>query len=127
MSHVKTEDDTTPAKPLVSNGAYDAAKNVAQYWLPAAGTLYFALATIWGLPYGEQVVGTITAVDVFLAVLLGISTKVYNASDAKYDGALHVDTTLAPTDPNAHGLEFAAPLGDLATQKEITLKVIPHS
>lgn len=27
------------------------------YFLPALGTLYFALAGIWGLPYGEQLVG----------------------------------------------------------------------
>jgi hypothetical protein len=48
------------------------------YLLPAAGTLYFALAGIWGLPYGEQVVGTITAIDTFLGVILGISTSQYN-------------------------------------------------
>lgn len=50
---------------------------MAQLLLPAMGTLYFALASIWHLPYGEQVVGTITAVDTFLGVLLGISTAQY--------------------------------------------------
>ena len=45
--------------------------------LPAMGTLYFALASIWHLPYGEQVVGTITAVDTFLGVILGITTAQY--------------------------------------------------
>ena len=39
------------------------------YFLPALGTLYFALAGIWGLPYGEQLVGTITAIDTFLGVI----------------------------------------------------------
>lgn len=57
---------------------YDILKYVAQYVLPACGTLYFALAGIWNLPYGEQIVGTITAVDTFLGVLLGISTNTYN-------------------------------------------------
>lgn len=47
----------------MSNKTYDILKWIAMYLLPAAGTLYFALAGIWGLPYGEQVVGTITAVD----------------------------------------------------------------
>ena len=47
-------------------------------FLPALGTLYFALAGIWGFPYAEQVVGTITAVDTFLGVILGISTAQYN-------------------------------------------------
>ncbi len=61
----------------ISNKTYDALKWIAQYLLPAAGTLYFALAGIWGLPFGEQVVGTITAVDTFLGVLLGMSTSRY--------------------------------------------------
>ncbi len=62
----------------MSNKTYDTLKWTAQYLLPAAGTLYFGLAGIWGLPCGEQVVGTITAVDTFLGVLLGISSAQYN-------------------------------------------------
>ena len=61
----------------LSNKVYDILKYIAQYVLPAIGTLYFALASIWGLPYGEQIVGTITAVDAFLGVILGISTANY--------------------------------------------------
>ncbi len=62
----------------MSNKVYDVLKWIAMYFLPAIGTLYFALSGIWNLPYGEQVVGTITAVDTFLGVLLGISTAQYN-------------------------------------------------
>lgn len=62
----------------MSNRVYDVLKWIAMYFLPAIGTLYFALSGIWNLPYGEQVVGTITAVDTFLGVLLGISTAQYN-------------------------------------------------
>ena len=61
----------------MSNKVYDVMKWIAQLLLPAAGTLYFALAQIWGLPYGEEIVGTITAVDAFLGVVLGISTMQY--------------------------------------------------
>lgn len=61
----------------ISNKTYDTLKWVAQYLLPAVGTLYFALAGIWSLPYGEEIVGTITAVDTFLGVLLGISNAQY--------------------------------------------------
>ena len=57
---------------------YDALKWVAQIFLPAVATLYFAIAQIWGLPYGEEIVGTITAIDAFLGALLGISTYQYN-------------------------------------------------
>ena len=62
----------------MNNKVYDALKWIAMYLLPALGTLYFALAGIWGLPYGEQIVGTITAIDTFLGIILGISTTQYN-------------------------------------------------
>lgn len=61
----------------ISNKTYDILKWVALYLLPALGTLYFAIASIWGLPAGDKVVGTITALDTFLGVLLGISTSQY--------------------------------------------------
>ena len=62
---------------MMSNKAYDVLKWVAMYLLPALGTLYFALAGIWGLPFGEEIVGTITAIDTFLGVILGISNSQY--------------------------------------------------
>lgn len=62
----------------MSNKTYDILKYIAQIALPAVGTLYFALAGIWGFPYGEEIVGTITAVDTFLGVILGISSANYN-------------------------------------------------
>jgi hypothetical protein len=65
----------------LSNEVYDILKFIAQIVLPAAGTLYFALANIWGFPYGEQIVGTVTAVDAFLGALLGISTAAYNKTE----------------------------------------------
>lgn len=64
----------------MSNKVYDILKFIAQIVLPALGTLYFALATIWGLPYAGEIVGTITAVDTFLGAILGISTIKYNKS-----------------------------------------------
>ncbi len=62
---------------VFSNKVYDVLKWIAQYFLPAVGTLYFTLASIWNFPYGEQVVGTITAMDTFLGVLLGLSSSQY--------------------------------------------------
>lgn len=61
----------------MSNKTYDVLKWIAQLFLPALATLYFALSNIWGLPYGEQIVGTITAIDTFLGVILKISTDEY--------------------------------------------------
>lgn len=63
---------------MLPNKVYDILKWIAQLFLPALGTLYFALSAIWGLPYGEQIVGTVTAVDTFLGVILGISSSKYN-------------------------------------------------
>ena len=62
----------------MKNETYDFLKKIAQIWLPALGTLYFALAQIWGLPYAEQIVGSITAIDAFLGAVLGVSTYIYN-------------------------------------------------
>jgi hypothetical protein len=113
---------TTPVKkPLLTNQAYDVLKFIAQILLPALGTLYFALAAIWSLPHPEQVIGTITAVDVFLGVVLGLSTSSYNKSDALHDGALVISTT----DPmkDTYSLELDTPLEDLQNKKVISLKV----
>ena len=65
-------------KTFLSNKQYDILKWIALVLLPALGTLYFGLAQIWGFPYGEQVVGTITVLDTFLGAILGISTVQYN-------------------------------------------------
>lgn len=69
----------------MSNKTYDVLKYIAQIVLPAIATLYFALAQIWGLPYGEQIVGTITAIDAFLGALLGISTMRYNKEEKNHE------------------------------------------
>lgn len=61
----------------LQNGTYDILKFLTTVVLPAIGTLYFALSSIWNFPYGEQVVGTITAIVTFFGAILGISTKNY--------------------------------------------------
>ena len=61
----------------LSNKIYDVLKWIAMYLLPAIGTLYLTIAAIWSLPYSEQIVGTITAIDTFLGAILGISTFRY--------------------------------------------------
>ena len=70
---------------MMSDKLFDVLKWIAQLFLPALGALYFALAQIWGFPYGEEIVGTLTAVDAFLGVILGISTVQYNKAKAAGD------------------------------------------
>ncbi len=65
----------------MNDKTYDIMKWIAMILLPSIGTLYFALSSIWGLSYGEQIVGTITAVDTFLGACLGLSSKQYNKED----------------------------------------------
>lgn len=66
---------------IMNDKVYDIFKLIAQVILPALGTLYFAIAQIWGLPYGEEIVGTITAIDAFLGAMLGISSINYNKEE----------------------------------------------
>lgn len=61
----------------MSNKVYDVLKWVAMVVLPALGTLYFALAGLWGFPYGEQVVGTLVAIETFIGTVLQISNAQY--------------------------------------------------
>lgn len=68
-------------KTILSDKVYNVLKWVALVLLPALGALYFGLAGIWGFPYGEQIVGTITVIDTFLGVILGISTVQYNKKE----------------------------------------------
>lgn len=65
----------------MSNETFDLLKYFAQIILPALATLYFALSQIWGLPCGEEVVGTITAIDAFLGAVLRISSNEYKGGD----------------------------------------------
>lgn len=68
-------------KSILSNKQYDILKWIALILLPAIGAAYFALAGIWGFPYGEQIVGTITVIDTFLGAILGISSHQYNKEE----------------------------------------------
>lgn len=107
----------------IKNGkAYDVAKFVALVLLPAVGTLYFALAGTWSLPDAKKVVDSILAVDTFLGVILHLSTQAFNASDAKYDGALDVNET---DTKQIFGLTINTPPEALAKQDSIVLKVNP--
>ena len=63
---------------LFSNKVYDILKYIALIALPALGSLYFGLSSIWGLPYSIEIVGTLTVFDTFLGALIGLSTKSYN-------------------------------------------------
>ncbi len=110
------------SEPLLSNSTYDVLKWVATILLPAVGALYFGIAQIWGLPAAEEVVGTIVTLEIFLGSMLGVSTKQYNNSEAKYDGALVVDTTNPEKDVLT--VEVDKHPMDLVEKQDLTLKVV---
>lgn len=111
---------------ILSNKMYDATKQIAQVLLPGIGALYFAIAQIWGLPAAEEVVGTITAVDVFLGLVLNASTKSYNDSEAKYDGVINVvqDETGTKQVADMQLTKLENP-NDIVDKTELTFKVNP--
>jgi len=75
---------------VLSDRTYNKVKQVTQLVLPGIGSLYFGLSTIWGLPAGEEVVGTTSLMAVFLGTVLGFSSKQYKNSGAAYDGEMVV-------------------------------------
>lgn len=67
----------------MSNKAYDFWKNMAMHALPALATAVITIFEIWGIPYGEQIGATITAVDVLLGVILKISSNKYYKKESE--------------------------------------------
>jgi len=102
-----------------SDKTYKVLEYVARIVLPALGTLYFAVASIWNLPHASEVVGTIVAIDVFLGALLGIAMKNYDAT-AKYAGAIDVNQIDGKT---VFTLELNGQPEDLAKMTNANFKV----
>jgi hypothetical protein len=103
-----------------SNKAYNVLKPIALVWLPALGTLYFALAGIWGIPDATQVVGSITAIDAALGGLLHLSAKTYTPPT---DGNLVVDKSNPEKD--TYSLEVTTDLADVQKAGKLLLNVVP--
>jgi hypothetical protein len=105
---------------LFSNKVYDVLKFVALVLLPALGTLYFTVAATTGLPYGQEVVGVIVAVDTFLGLVLGLSTNQYRNSEDRLDGQIDV----TPDHENqVTNLNVSLDPAAVAGKDEVVLKV----
>lgn len=99
-----------------SDETYDILKWIAQDFLPAFGVLVAGIITLFGLPYGEQVLGFISLVDAFLGRLLRISSKNYQG-----DGTLVIDTTDEAKD--IYRIELAHQPEHMAKKDKIILSV----
>jgi len=65
----------------MSNRVYDTLKFIAQIVLPALATFYVTLASLWNLPYAEQISGTIMAIDTLMGAVLMISSSNYKKNN----------------------------------------------
>ena len=105
--------------PILKNQHYDTIKWIALILLPALGTAYFSIAQIWGLPYAEEVVGTIVIIEVLAGALLQVSSKQYEEAEI---GTLYTDTADLEGLPEVSS-EFTTDPTELADGDIVKLRV----
>lgn len=120
-------DNFNDTKPMLTDQTYDFIKKLVLIVLPALATLYFTLGGIWGFPYVEQVIGTITALSTFLGVLLRLSAKSYNDSDLMFDGVMNVTAKVDGSGSKLYSIDLknGAP-AELDQKSVVVLKVNPQ-
>lgn len=77
----------------MNDTVYDNLRRGSELILPGLGALYFALGQIWGLPYGEEIVGTLAAISTFVGLVVVAARKRYN--DVSVANG-HVDAAALP-------------------------------
>lgn len=98
---------------LFTKPLYDKLKFLALVLLPAFGSLYFGLDTLWHWGYGEKVVGSIGLIDTFLGVVLHLDNKRYYDNEENFDG----DVNVTPEDGgNKVMLAFNKPPEDIVDE-----------
>jgi len=104
----------------MKNKRYDQLKFIAQVLLPGLGAAYFTLAGIWSLPLADEVVGTITVLDTFLGLFLGVKSKKYMKSDDRFDGSVSIHDN---EEEGTSSVGFHVNPDSLTTKDEVTLRV----
>lgn len=106
---------------LMSDKLYNILKHAAAIGFPALSALYYTVAQIWNIPDTKEVMGTISAVNVFVGALVGVSYVKYNNSGAKYVGALEV---IDNGDKKTFSLNLNDAPESLENLSEATFKVV---
>lgn len=114
--------ENEPKTPFMTDGTYNVAKDVVTLVFPALAVLYSALSVLWGWPFEKEVVGTISALVVFLGVLLKVNSNRYKKAEQVYDGALVANDP--DPDQDTFRLEFDHTLSDLSNKDVVRLKVV---
>lgn len=100
----------------LNNKTYDVLKWIAMYLLPGLATLWLTLGKVWSLPYTTEIGASISAVDVFLAFILGLSKSKYTG-----DGTMVVNST--DPEKDVYRFEFDGNVAELADKKTVTFVV----
>ena len=66
----------------LNDSVYDLLKWLVVIVLPACGSLWANLSSVWGLPYPDEIPKTIMYICTFLGAVLCISTAQYNKDKA---------------------------------------------
>lgn len=61
----------------MKNSTYDLLKNIGLVAVPVIAFLT-ALINIWGIPYGDQIVATLAAVDVLIGAIVTVAKGQYD-------------------------------------------------
>lgn len=118
---IKNMEQTKNPALKLSDNVYNKLKFVSLVLLPAVSTLYFTMSNVWGFGNTEKVIGTIAALDAFIGIFLGISTKLYNASDSKYDGIITIEDR--ETGAKMYSLELHSHPSELDNKSSVIFKV----
>ena len=78
----------------MTDKTYNILKYCALVAIPAIGTFYTTVASLWGWSYITEVSGTILAIDTLLGAFIGISSARYQP---EMDGVLHVNPNTKET------------------------------
>ena len=110
---------------VLPNKLYDVFRYLSLVLLPAVSTLYFTLSSLWGLPSTEQVIGSIAAIEIFIGVLLKISSVGYKKAGLEYGGKIIISKS--DNGNKVYSLELNTSPDSLDTLKLVTFKIEPNN
>lgn len=106
---------------VMSDRMYNGAKKLVQVYLPALSALYFGLASVWGLPAPDKVVGSIAVLCTFIGVCIGISNSTYKAMDGGKVGTIVI--TEEEDGPKKFSLEVDGDPEDMESKSTVTFRI----
>ena len=66
----------------MSNKSYDVVKDISLLWMPIIITFYGVFSATWGIPYGEQILATLTGLNAALGAVVKYFKSKYDKKKA---------------------------------------------